>query len=124
MNGEDLVDVLAALRGRRYRFANEGELQAGMAKVLDEIEARYEREVWLSNDLRIDFVVDGKYGLEVKIKGSFGMVERQLMLYAARPELAQLVLVTTSRRLAIEAARSFRGVACGKPMHVVDLGLF
>ena len=47
----------------------------------------------------IDFLIDGKIGLEIKIKGSPSAVTRQLMRYFECAMLKELVLVTGRAKL-------------------------
>lgn len=66
---------------------------------------------------RIDFMV-GKVGLELKIKGSWPEVARQLDRYAASADIGALVLVTSRRRLASNWPLELRG----KPFFTIHVG--
>lgn len=59
----------------------------------------YEREVILSPKDRIDFLVNGNIGIELKIKGAVSALTEQLERYATHDKIEVLVLVTTKTRL-------------------------
>lgn len=84
-----------ALTKKRMPAATEAALQEAIALAFDEAGIAYEREVCLTEKDRIDFVVEGSLGLEVKIGGGLSDLTRQLHRYAQSPRLAALVLVTT-----------------------------
>jgi hypothetical protein len=83
--------VLAAIRGHRFNYSNEDELQQGLAAAIASLGLDVEREVRLDGQNRIDLLV-GKVGIEVKTKGGVAEVLRQLCRYA--PHVDELVLVT------------------------------
>lgn len=92
-----MVDqIVAALVRRSFRFQTEDEFQAAIAQALEEDGIAFERERRLDIASRIDFLVDD-VGVEVKIKGSPAQLLRQLFRYSLRPEIAQLLLVTSKR---------------------------
>lgn len=106
--------VLGALRGCRFNFTCERELQDGVAELLDGLGVEYERERILGAEDRIDFWLPDGVGLEIKIQESLTDVTRQLHRYAGCDEVSVLVLLTTKmnhRRMPEEM--------CGKPIHVV-----
>ena len=86
--------IASLIRSHRFRFANEGELQAGISTLLDRSGVEHKREVILSVGERIDFLV-GPVGVEVKIGGGRNEVLRQLARYAELDCISGLVLVTT-----------------------------
>lgn len=60
----------------------------------------FEREKVLDEKYgTIDFLVDGRIGLEIKIKGSPSAVARQLLRYFECGQVAELVLVTGRAKL-------------------------
>lgn len=83
--------TLSAIRGHLYRFANEDELQQGLAAALEAAGLDVAREVSVDARNRIDLMV-GRIGIEVKVKGGVAEVNRQLCRYA--PHVDHLVLVT------------------------------
>lgn len=92
---KSLSDVLGEYS---YRFANEIELQDGIARVLGLAHVTFEREVRLTPKERIDFIVGEGIGVEVKIAGAFADVIRQMQRYAEHPRITALVLATTCMR--------------------------
>jgi hypothetical protein len=92
--------VVAALARRRYRYANELELQDALAAVMRTEGVTFRREVTIGPGCRIDFVVADDIGLEVKVKGSYAAVAEQLLEYAGCGELSTLLLVTDRSQLA------------------------
>lgn len=100
--------VCAELTRFRFGFADENELQRGLAQALRSIGFKPEREVRLGKAGRVDLLVDG-IAIEVKINGQPARVTAQLTRYAERPEVRELVLVTTRARHRPPAE------LCGKP---------
>jgi hypothetical protein len=134
-----LLQLTTALEGWRFNYDNEAELQEGIAQALDEAGVRFRRERQLGRD-RIDFYIpfpstdttravlrhalpfrgpdpeERGIGVEVKAQGSVAAVQRQLHRYAQRPEVTELVLLTTKRRHG-QVAREMMG----KRVHVILL---
>ncbi len=111
---ERLREVLGAYR---YSFANERDLQDGIAQALFQRGIRFDREVVLGPKDRPDFMVDGT-AVEVKVDGSPAVILRQLARYAALPKVTALLLVTRKE----QHARRFPSEVGGKPLHVLTLG--
>lgn len=87
-------NLLALLRSHRFPLSSETKTQAEISRVLAEAGIAHEREVWLNDKDRIDFVA-GDVGIEVKVKGYSKMqIYRQMERYAKCDWLATLVLVT------------------------------
>jgi hypothetical protein len=108
-----LDQVLAAIRGHRFNYTNEDELQEGIAAAIATTGLDVDREVILSERDRIDLMV-GTIGIEVKVAGSSAGVLEQLQRYAQHHEIEQLVLVTNKwQRLPAEAG--------GKPLTTISL---
>jgi hypothetical protein len=110
------ADVLiAAIRAARFTYADESELQDKLAVTLTQF-GRVQREVTLSPQNRIDFVVDDDIGVEVKVNGSTIAALRQLQRYARTGRVQALILVTTCIRHG-EIPTTISGI----PMHVAYL---
>lgn len=90
-------EVCSLLGGFRFAFADEDDLQQGLADALASLGLAPEREVRLGSAGRIDLLVDG-VGIEVKVTGQAARVSAQLSRYAERPEVRELLLVTTRAR--------------------------
>lgn len=88
----NLDAVFESLHG--FVPSDEADLGDQVAKRLAAKGVEFEREVWLNDTDRIDFLV-GDVGLELKLKGPVSAVTRQLMRYAQSSRVASLVLVTT-----------------------------
>lgn len=76
-----------------YSFDNEEELQFGIEQVLIQNNIKFERELRLDSKSRIDFFIDG-IGIEVKIKGTFNNLLRQVHRYVQYKEIKSLIIVT------------------------------
>ena len=113
----DLAEQLrATLTKRRLPAATELALQDAIALAFTAAGIAFDREVHLSAEDRIDFLVEGTVGLEVKISGGLSEVTRQLHRYAQHERIGSLVLVTTRmRHLAL--MREFNA----KRIHVLHL---
>lgn len=110
-----MTDLPTLLRGARFRFTGEADLQEGIARALAGAGVAFEREVSLSSRDRIDFLV-GDVGLEVKIEGGAAPVLRQLLRYALSPRVGRLLLATTRSQ-----HRQLPGEISGKPLDVIYL---
>ncbi len=101
----DLADRLVlferVLRRGQYRAHAEAVLQVDLAEHLTQEGWDYEREVLLSPEDRIDFLVEDGIGLEVKVKGRMSEVWRQVARYASSPRISAVVLFTTRAQLAV-----------------------
>lgn len=86
------------LTKRRLPSATELALQDAIAEAFAAAGIAFEREVCLTDKDRIDFIVEGRVGIEVKIEGGLSEVTRQLHRYAQCDRLESLVLVTTRMR--------------------------
>lgn len=106
-------EIVVALRQVSFRFGNEAELQEGIAIALKRAGIEHRREVVLTKQDRIDFMV-GDVGIEVKIDGSITLLTRQVYRYAQLPEVQSLVVVVTRMRLA-----NLPSEINGKPVFVV-----
>jgi hypothetical protein len=114
-SGNAVEEVCALLRAHAFTVADEDELQAAVAALLAPLGAR--REVRVGPADRIDFVLPGGLGVEVKINGSLSALTRQVHRYAQRPAIAALIVVTTRHRLA-----RLPDTMHGKPVRVVTVG--
>jgi len=110
--------ILHSLRSRKFRFSSEADLQDGIELALKVDDIPYEREYRMGplGEDRIDFLVAGDIGLEVKFQGSPIEVARQLLRYAAFPAIGALVLATGKLRLG-----RLPEVLLGKPISVLGL---
>lgn len=111
-----VAELAATLRGWRFACANEVELHLGLKRALTADGWTFEHEVALSPRDRIDFLVEGEIGVEVKVKGRRAAVEDQLARYAEHDRLKALVLVTT--RVQLTAVSPVLGM---KPVHTIYL---
>ena len=89
-----MSDVLTALDGHQYRYADEIGLHWALEQAMRAAGLDPQPEHRLPTG-RIDFLVD-RVGVEVKVTGSVDTVTRQLRGYA--PFVDELVLVSTRSR--------------------------
>lgn len=109
---DSIVDLV---RGVRFAYRDEDQLQAGIAEALTAAGFSPQREVRLSGTDRIDLLV-GSIGVEVKVAGAVGRLAAQLARYAASARVDELVVVTTRRQ-----HRALPAEVGGKPVTVVHL---
>jgi hypothetical protein len=113
------ADVVKALAGYRLPVSNEKAMQDAVESALRAENLPFEREVKREAD-RIDFLVGGVVGVELKVKGAAGDVQRQLERYATWPEVTSLVLVTSKG-----AHRVLPRIVGGKPLLIhIPRGVF
>ena len=108
-----IVDVLTR---NRLPLADEKALQAAMAAAFDRAGLPYAREVRLSDDDIVDFMVAERAAVEVKIKGARRSIYRQCERYCAHDRVSELVLATN-------VPMSLPATIGGKPASVALLGL-
>jgi hypothetical protein len=106
-----------AITSRRFRYANEAELQRGLEQALTADGIEHEREVEIAPGCRVDFLAGG-VAVEVKIDGGCNEVLRQLHRYVGSDLVKALLLVTSRERHG--QIRSV-GQMNGKPIRVVTL---
>lgn len=108
--------IASRLRSSRFRYSSERELQDGIAQLLTGMGVIHEREVRLSNEDVIDFLVSGGLGIEVKIQGTIVNLLRQLNRYAQHQDVKALLVVTGRMQLT-----GLPRAIGGKPLRVVSL---
>ncbi len=115
--GEAIQQVEQAIKSKRIRFANEDELQRGVAICLEPF-APVIREHRFDENSRIDFLLpELRIGVECKVAGSPTETLAQLLRYADREEVDGLILVTSR----IQLSRSMPMLARGKPLICIPL---
>lgn len=112
-SAREIADVIGSTG---YRYARETELQQGIEKRLRGADYDVRTEVRLSGRDRIDFLVS-EVGIEVKVRGSRDALVRQLIRYAAHPQIAELLVVTT--RVHHHGIPTVLG---GKPVQLLQIG--
>jgi hypothetical protein len=95
----DLDAIVLAIEGKSCLVGREFDVHDAVESALGDLGVAFEREVPLGAGARVDFLVDGNVGLEVKVKGSLSDVTRQLWRYAKVERVGSLLLVTTIIRL-------------------------
>ena len=100
-----------------YRFADEIGLHEGIEHVLTGAGIAFDREYVAGPQDRFDFLIPSGIVVEAKIKGSLPQALRQIARYAARDDVAAVVLVTTR----FWGAGSLPSAIHGKPVHLVKL---
>lgn len=113
MDAAILDQVLAVIRGHRFLYTNEDELQEGISAALRAHGLSPLREVVLNQRDRIDLLVD-TVGIEVKVAGSQTHPWGQLKRYAEHDSIEALVLVTNR-------VYSLPEEVGGKPLRLVSL---
>lgn len=88
-----MLAIGSLLNKQRFELHNEKALQADIERVLKENDVPYMREVRLSMDSIIDFIVEG-VGIEIKLSGSPKSIHRQCERYCQFKDIEALMLVT------------------------------
>ncbi|QGZ17184.1 Cas4 family exonuclease [Arthrobacter phage DrYang] len=92
---QPLRELAALVSSTQHTWTTEDELQHSIAETLKAAGLDVTREVTLDGGLgRVDLMV-GKVGVEVKIKGSWQQLTRQVMRYARAEEIKALLVITT-----------------------------
>ena len=113
----DLDRLCGVLGSYRYRFARERDLRDGIAEALALRGVSFDREVRLTPEDVIDFLV-AAIGVEVKVEGSPAAILRQLARYMESSRIAALLLFTRKA----QHAHRFPAELGGKPLRVITLG--
>jgi hypothetical protein len=109
--------IVKALKSHRFNYQNEKELQEGVEHVLMAHAIPFEREKVLGGvHGTIDFLVDGRIGIEIKTQGSPSAVARQLVRYFECDKVGELILLTGRSRLG-----HLPSMILGKRLTVVSL---
>jgi hypothetical protein len=111
-----VLSLVALLKGKRFKYSNERDLQDGLEDVFKAEGLTYQREMELAPGDIIDFLIEGSIGVEVKVQGSPAEVARQLLRYACCAQVTEILLVTGKLRLG-----ALPEVLMGKPVYVVSL---
>lgn len=91
MSGRSVAEFLYQ---RRFRISSEKILQDDVEKAFVRADIPYEREKSLSPGDRVDFLVDGRIALELKIKGRAARHMAQIERYAKHACVDSIVLLT------------------------------
>lgn len=108
------VAIATLLRGQRFTFNDELQLQGQIERVLLAHGVKFEREKPLSRADRPDFFVAG-VAVEVKVRAGSSAILRQLKRYCDHASVSSVVIVTA--RALIDAPPTLSG----KPLHYVHL---
>lgn len=100
----------AMLSAYRFNFTNEGDLQTAIWQILSMQPYTVQREYRLSEDDRLDFLIDGEIVIETKIGGSAAAAMRQVARYAQHDTPKGFLLVTS--RAVHNLPSSFNGKPC------------
>lgn len=100
-----IAAIRSALAGYVFRVRSEAELQDAVCKVLGDLgHGTFRREAVVDGG-RCDIIFRIHHVtvvIELKFKASAASVERQAQRYALMPDVDAVLVVTTSRRLAVE----------------------
>jgi hypothetical protein len=116
MDGMTALDVCRLMRLHRFRLGHEALLQEDVEALFRREGVPFLREHILGPADRVDFLVDGRIAVELKIRAPKRRILRQLERYAAHDCVEALVLASVS-------AVGIPPQLVGKPVFVVPLGL-
>lgn len=107
--------VVDVLRSYQFPFGHELQLQDAVEEALTENQVEYTREFVLGPGERVDFMAGG-VGIECKVDGSAPSVLAQLLRYAEKDAITEIVLLTTrsTHRFAMTEL-------LGKPFHLIRI---
>jgi len=91
------TEIAETLRGYRFRYANEDDLQEAVREALERSGIAAVREARLDGRSRVDLLA-GRVAIETKIAGSRADLIRQLSRYARSPLVDEIVVVTNRAR--------------------------
>lgn len=91
----DLISLTRLLQSHRFPLNDEKRTQAGIETALENAGIAFQREVRLSPEDIVDFMVEGGIAIEVKIKGQARAIHRQLVRYAEHPQVEKILLATS-----------------------------
>lgn len=91
------LEIAGILRGYRFNYTSEDQLQQAIEAALVSEGLSVEREARIGSGCRIDLLV-GNVGIEVKLHGSPANVERQVTRYLRSGMVDGVVLVTARVR--------------------------
>lgn len=86
--------VVRLLRQTPLPVSTEAAMQEAVEQRLKDFLMPFEREVRMGPNNRIDFMVEGGIGIEVKTRCPRRQIHRQLARYADHPDVTALILVT------------------------------
>jgi hypothetical protein len=109
-------EVIAAIKGFRFRHGTERQLQDGLEEVFQLSNFAYKRECILSKRDRPDFLLEPGLVVEVKIDGSLADLLRQCARYAEHDQVQAIIAVGTKYWLP-----SLPGEVGGKPLYHLRL---
>lgn len=115
------VSVLDLLDRYRITGRAERQYQDSIEEILVANKVSHVREAALSPADRIDFLIDGGVGIEVKVQGSRAAVIRQLARYAESDQVNSLIVAATTRRLMAVLPDEILGVPVSR--HLLQGGL-
>lgn len=110
MTLSELADIV---RSNRYRFADEYDLQDGIETALVLEDIQFEREVIVKGG-RLDFLVEGRLAIEVKVTCPRTQVERQIRRYIDGGQVEGVLVVAMTPK-----AGALPSEVAGKPVEVV-----
>ncbi len=116
----DIDTLVKLLKAYKIRYANESDIQRGIATILDKHSLKHTREHQLDSGSRLDFLTSDGVAIEVKVDGSNANVIRQLHRYAGFKEVTGVVLFTTRSR----HTQNLPDTMQGKPVRAVVLSPF
>ncbi len=116
-----LDDVTSILDSLPMLMGNERQMQQAVARALIQAGIQFEPEAILSPKDRIDFLLSGGIGIEVKNAGSYSAVALQLLRYLDCDQVESLILLTSRA-----SHRQLHGLSnqFNIPVHVCFTGFY
>lgn len=115
MTDESLAKLAKMLRYGNFRLGHEKLLQEDVEALFERNCVDFRREFILGPGERVDFLVEERIAVELKVKCSPRVMMRQLQRYAGHDKVEAIILVTAT-------VTSMPDSMNGKPVYVVNLG--
>ncbi len=111
----DIQHILKLLSQYKFDCTWEKRFQDQVEQVLKDNNIAHNREYQLKAGQRIDFLVDGSIGIEIKIKGSAKKIYRQCRDYCENDVIKEFIILTTR-------SMGFPKDLHGKPCYMIRAG--
>lgn len=111
----EIEQIIGLLNGVRIPVQDEKETQLFIEDLLVENKIPFQREFKFDKNSIVDFFIDNRIAMEVKIKGSPRSTYKQCERYCSIKDVSELLLITNR-------SMGFPKEINGKPCYVLNMG--